>query len=95
MRTIHKFPLTVPIPPGDATIAFDIRTPVLSRLLHAGLDPQGDLCLWYMVDTDYDSLHTVRHVKIYGTGRECNEPVEDYFATVLQGEFVWHIFIKQ
>lgn len=91
MITIHKYPLNVPEKPGDARIEFHIAMPLDAKILHADVDPIGQLCVWALVDTEIEEKE-IRKIRIFGTGRECNLPTSKYIKSVVQGIFVWHIF---
>jgi hypothetical protein len=84
-KTIYKYPLRV-------TDDQHIQLPSKAVILSVGLDPVGDLCLWALVD-QVAKHFDVRRVVICGTGKPCNENRDDYVASVVQGPFVWHVFI--
>jgi len=70
-----------------------IPIPYKSRILKAGLDIHGKLCIWILVDetSEYNALLTV---VVVGTGH----PVPDgytYVDTYNEGPFVWHIFVLE
>jgi len=54
------------------------------------------VCLWAMTDTD-EGRKVRRMFRVYGTGREIKEPLEDldYIGTVQTGPFVWHVFERK
>jgi hypothetical protein len=61
-----------------------------SEILHFGMDPAGQLCVWAMVESTgvgYD-----RHLQIVGTGAEVPGGPVKYIGTSTQGPFVWHLF---
>ncbi len=85
MRQVWKFP----IPLEDE---FIVSMPVGGKVLSAGLDPQGRLCLWALV---YDiEAHEERRFCLRGTGhpiRHEGEPVH-FVDSVRSGPFMWHVF---
>ena len=88
MRTIYKYPL--PFEPD-----FTIDLPVGATLLHIDAQDQsqpGQLSLWAMVDTDQPIVK--KRFAIIGTGHEIPPGIHalNHFATVLVGNFVWHVF---
>jgi hypothetical protein len=82
MKTIWKYPL--------ATLDVQAVTGNGIRVISAGLDPEGRLCVWAKVDSDQPV--SIAHVAIVGTGREL--PVEnfEFLASVRVNSFMWHIF---
>jgi hypothetical protein len=86
MITIHKYPFRI----------FD----VVPLQMPAGSTPlcvqmQGDNpCIWMLVDTSQPIVF--RALKIFGTGREIFDSVEDlsYVGTFQIDQFVWHVFIR-
>ena len=84
---VHKFVLElgeiqdVPIQPGGKGV------------LTAGIDGSGKLCLWAEVNPSFESTALVS-VYIVPTGGTVPENTK-YLATVLQGCFVWHIYLGE
>lgn len=90
-RTIWKFRINggdISSREGDSCI----QLPALSRILSGGLDAKGVLCVWVLVDPD---SHPYREKTIYvrGTGHDCSD-IDDklYVDTVIDREYVWHVF---
>ena len=91
MFTIYKYPIELM---DESTL----ELPAHSKPVSVGLDPQGQLCLWAVVQPDVPSTCTWG-VCVIGTGH----PVPDEIAQVgtdwiiagrvNQGPFVWHVFL--
>ena len=82
MNTIWKYPLEI----CDEQV---IQVPCFARVLSLGLDPSGKPCLWMLVDTTADKH--LMHIRIYGTGRKIDLPVNwAYLGHVVMGPLVWH-----
>lgn len=83
MSTIYKYPLR-------ATDRQSIPLPQGARILSVGLDPNGALCAWALVDTAQPNC--ARNIWLVGT---CN-PIPDvpllFIASVTMEPFVWHAF---
>lgn len=82
LRTIWKFPL-------NDSDRQTISLPLDYRIMSAGLDPDGDLCIWAAVDPDAKRIDV--EICIVGTGRAMPR-LGDFIGTVLCDRFVWHIF---
>lgn len=74
----------------------EIEMPKNAKILSAGLDPNGELCAWCMVeDTEAAASKTIYCI---GTGWPVDlitAEAEDkliFLNSVTQGEFVWHFF---
>lgn len=82
MKTIFKYPL--------GSIGNNRkRMPKGARVIHAGYDPNGALCVWAEVETDNEDVD--RFFRLIGTG----QPLEDglkYVGTVQEGPYMWHIY---
>ena len=84
-RTIWKFPLevmdeqTVPMPDG-------------AKVLSVGLDADGALCVWAVVDPDRPRVG--KSFRIYGTGNPVPADLSEvgFLGTVLMPPFVWHVY---
>lgn len=84
MTTIYKYPLRF-------VDLIHVEMPRDAKILHAGFDPNGQLCLWAVVDTDKPK-HTCA-IKIVGTGNQFESPhLWTFVSTVIDATFVWHIF---
>lgn len=80
--TIWKFSLPI----TDSQV---IEVPIGSHLLSAGLDPNGDVCLWLAVNPNAMTMNV--EIVIRGTGQPLPH-VGSYLGSVVQQPFVWHLF---
>lgn len=84
MRTIWKFPILggwfeqLPMPRG-------------AKILHVA-DQGGIINLWAEVDTTAERVR--RTVVVVGTGHSLPEGDGSHIGTVMQGQYVWHIYIE-
>ena len=60
-----------------------------AKILSTGLDPNGNLCIWYSTNGESKIYRTIT---VVGTGLEFQE--DTFIGTVIEGNFVWHVFIK-
>ena len=84
MKTLFKYP----IPIADE---FEIALPSEFKILSAGPDPAGRLCMWALVDSSLEP----RPAKFFlrGTGHPMlGAEAGDFVATMVRGQFVWHLF---
>ena len=88
MITIYKYPLR----PREE--AMEIKIPRKKKIISAGLDPLGQVCIWAIVN-DETPLETVR---FYCVGTEwplewmLNNDSVKFIGTVKQHHLMWHIF---
>lgn len=83
--TIWKYPL-------ERVDIQRITLPAPARILSAGLDPSGQLCVWAMVDSSPNQM-LCREIRIFGTGHSIDDSLlPDFVGTVLDGPFMWHVF---
>jgi hypothetical protein len=82
MRTIWKFPLKTT---DDQNVVGHG-----TRIVSAGLDPDGVLCAWAEVDGDEPVV--VVEIAIRGTGHALPAKNFEFVATVRDGSFMWHVF---
>lgn len=88
MKTIWKFPLLY-------TDIQSVSMPLGAQVLSTGLDPQGQLCLWALVDPGAGS-NQYRGVAVIGTGNPAHSAQGMRFVgTVVQAPFVWHVFVTE
>ena len=81
MRTIWKY--SIPLPQGRL-----VSIPRDATFLCAMRDPQGDFALWFEVDDEVEqSMHCF---VCAGTGGTV--PYGSYITSVVDGQFVWHIY---
>lgn len=71
-----------------------IDIPVGARIIHAGLDPSGVVCVWAIVDPVARKEKT--GVMIFGTGDYISDDMtpEDHVGSFVSGPFVWHVFSR-
>ena len=81
-KRIYKYPLifgdeaVVQMPEGAVPIAADIQS--------------GAICVWAAVDPEAKVVP--RHFFIRGTGHEMPPAPYRHLATIMDGQFVWHVF---
>lgn len=85
MKTIYKYPIEI-----HARQLVQMRAH--AKVIHAGLDPAGNPCLWAEVDTDARLVNY--EVYIVGTGLAMPEATVRHLGSILQGEFMWHVYIR-
>ncbi len=84
MNSIWKFSL-------DIVDRQKVAMPAHSHLLTAQF--QGEqLMLWALVDLKQQSRNRI--IRIYGTGRPCNEQTSEAYLTSVQegSSLIWHVF---
>lgn len=84
-KQIWKFPF------GGADNKFE--APIGTEFIHIGPDPQGQACIWGVVDTLADTA--MHEVHVVGTGQPFPEGDLKYLATTNAGPFVWHSFVQE
>lgn len=84
MRTIYKYQLNLIV-----SQYYDL--PVQAEPLSVGIDPQGQLCLWALIDIDA-GLES-RIIRIIETGNPISYDQGTFIGTVKQDQFIWHIFV--
>lgn len=85
MKTIWKFPINM----TACRSTIDVPNAGIAR--HVGLDPQGQPCLWFEVNPFANTV--ARAVFVVGTGGDVPDEIATYFASFIQGPFVWHIYL--
>lgn len=83
MKTVWKFPILggfeqLPMPRG-------------AKILHVA-DQGGIITLWAEVDTTAERVR--RGVVVVGTGRPLPQGEGSHVGTVMQGEYVWHLYLE-
>ena len=66
-----------------------VNMPRSAEVLHVGIDPNGSLCVWALVDPN--TMPEDRVFFVHGTGF----PVPSgrrHLGSVTLGPFVWHVF---
>lgn len=62
------------------------------KFIHAGLDPQGEPCVWYETDPAANQYH--HQVRILGTGREVPSG-HAHIGSYVEGSYVWHVYVQR
>jgi len=70
-----------------------ILVPYKSRILKAGRDPTGKLCIWILIDETSECNVPLRTI-VVGTGHDVPDGYT-YVDTYNEGPFVWHIFVLE
>jgi hypothetical protein len=82
MNTIYKYPLTL-------QYSQVVSMPKGAKILSCQM--QGDvICLWATVDPSQPNFP--RYITIYETGQKVHSTESTYLGTVLEHQFVWHVF---
>lgn len=84
ITTVWKYPL-------ELTDVQTLEVPRGARFLSAGKDPAGQLCVWVFVELI--SAKITRTVRIVGTGNPTDANRHSFLASVVDGPFVWHVFV--
>ncbi len=84
MMSIWKFPIERA---GKQVIEIPSDAQILSVHLQSGC-----LCLWAVVSTD--SPPETRTISIFGTGHPFDREAGEFIGTVIDGQFVWHVFAE-
>jgi len=83
MATIWKYPVT-----GETTVH---EVPKGAAPLHMGADPEGNLCVWFVVNPDLPKEK--RAIIVVGTGHSVpDDAAKAYVGTFVSGRFVNHVF---
>lgn len=91
MIRIFKYPIVS----GEA--AQEIEVPFGAVMINGGLDANGQLCVWMSVDDKQEQTEK-RLIYCIGTGWPLDliikkeYPKFDYLTTVVDGQYVWHLF---
>ncbi|KRB22704.1 hypothetical protein ASE05_16110 [Mesorhizobium sp. Root172] len=85
MKTIWKF--EIELSGSQPLFAPDVR------IISAGLDPNGVLCVWGTVDTDKPQRQI--EVAVCGTGGTLPQHPLEFVGTVKDGPFMWHVFASR
>lgn len=86
------------VPPPNKDGLVNMRLPMMSHILHFGLDPKGVLCVWVSCGTDYArAFREVAHSQQYSfkfvnTGVVFSYLSGQYFQTVMDAGIMWHIY---
>lgn len=85
MKTIYKYSFNI----KDEQL---LELPATADPVHVGLDPQGQPCLWAVIDTDLKT--ETRKLYVRGTGHWIPEDYKTMLGSFTQGPFVWHVFLN-
>jgi len=87
MKTIYKYPIKV-------VDTQTISMPEYSTIIKAGLDTQGTMCIWALVDPNNPNEDV--EFSVLRTGNTLPELyLGDYVDSFSDGSFVWHVFLSQ
>lgn len=75
--------------PVDGLIRYEI--PLFSKIIHIGSQRSNHITIWVLVDPDESRTEKVTF-RVFGTGHPISLPIGDHVATVMDGQFVWHLF---
>lgn len=67
-----------------------IKMPALAHILDCQRQSFGALSLWAIIDPA--QAQEDREIAIIGAGHPMPDDLNDYIATVQDGELVWHVF---
>ena len=71
-----------------------VEMPQGAQVLSAKIDPKGDVCIWAIVNPELEN--ELRTFFVAGTGWELSDAFSgkpiDFYGTVIQEPYVWHIF---
>ncbi len=70
---------------------FSAMMPDDMEFLHAGTDPEGKMCIWAIVNPQ--ATLRKREFFIFPTGWAMPTRAMRHLGTVVNNQFVWHIFI--
>lgn len=85
-------------PPQRENGLVTMRLPMMSDILHFGLDPKGIMCVWVSCGSAYArSFQESAHDQAYdfmfvNTGVEFSHLSGEYLQTVIDEDIVWHIY---
>ncbi len=86
MKTVYKYELQL-----TDHQRITVSCAGLSDPIYAGLDPNGKLCIWCLVQT-HATLTETYDIYIVGTGNPIPIEAKIHLGSVVQGQFVWHVF---
>jgi hypothetical protein len=87
MHTIYKYPLTL----GAQQFT---KLPIGYTIMHVGLDPTGEVCMWAKVPLDDSEGYAECEVRIHGTGHTLSDNLPPYIGSFVDRCYVWHVFAK-
>lgn len=91
MKRIYKYPIIG----TDVAACQEIEINAGAGILSAGRDPNGDICIWAMID---DASPIVKkNIYCIGTGWPLDliftqNEIVNFIDTIKEGPYMWHIF---
>jgi len=68
-----------------------VDLPENHEIIHIGLDPNHQPCIWAKVDPVEIDVST--EICVIGTGHDVDDGME-HIGSFVDGQFVWHVFKK-
>lgn len=68
-----------------------VRLPANAKILHAGVDVQGVICVWYSFTPTMQSGTDYEFVCAW-TGDEVDHNLYKHLSSFVHGHLVWHVF---
>lgn len=90
MTKVFKYPLIA----KDGIDNLTVTLPEKHNIVHAGFDPNRQVCVWAEVDPDDTKMVTYEVYRV-GTGWEIDLAKYWHLFTLLDGMFVWHFYVKK
>lgn len=81
MQTVWKFQIKI-------EGAQAVMMPPHAQIIHVGLDPTGEPCVWARVTRSRDVVE--RTLYLTGTGQDLPEGDNRHIGSFNDGRFVWH-----
>jgi hypothetical protein len=89
MKNILKFMLESAEPDTLRPDIHLVELPIGSKIIHAGLDPRGDICIW--TESDLNAKRCKRTIYLRGTGD--HPPIDaTHLQSFVMDEYVWHVY---
>ena len=67
-----------------------VLLPLGSEILHVGLDPQGETCIWTKSHPENELFPQTLY--IIGTGEAIPPAADKYIGSFRDGPFMWHVY---
>ena len=84
IRAVWKYPL-------DLASSQTLALPVGAEIIHVGIDRFNAICMWATVNPKVTNTEH-RVFNIVGTGAVELTDAMTHVGSVVQGDFVWHVF---
>lgn len=88
MSKIYKYPIEI-IDHQQITVMAKLR-----QIIHVGLDPNEQPCIWAVIDSGYKSVNVI-DVYVVGTGNPIPDASVSHLGSFNQGPFVWHVYTNK